>query len=89
MNDEKKKAAPVVVHRDGEGEQIALPGFTLSESKHNTGSTEKQGFIAALVPVGSSRAVSLRRLAEMAGLSERAISARNPTGTATGYSDLF
>ena len=67
----KQKAAPVVVHRDGEGEQIALPGFPLSKTKHNTGSTENQCLIAPLVPVGSSRAVCLRRLAEMAGLSER------------------
>ncbi len=68
---EKKTAAQVHHHPNGEGEQIALPGFPLSKSKHNTGGTEKQGFIAALVPIGSSRAVSLRRLAEMAGLSER------------------
>ena len=71
MNDENNKAAPVVEHRDGGGEQIALPGFTLSKSKHNTGGTEKQGFIAALLPYGSARAVSLRRLAEITGLSER------------------
>ena len=70
MND-KKNAAQVHHHPNGEGEQIALPGFPLSNSKHNTGGTEKQGFIAALVPIGSSRAISLRRLAEMAGLSER------------------
>ncbi len=66
-----KRAAPVVVHRDGEGEQIALPGFTLSKPKHNTGGAEKQGLIASLLPSGSERAVSLRRLSEMAGLSER------------------
>ena len=66
-----KKAAPVVVHRDGNRDQKALPGFTLSKSKHNTGGTEKQDLIASLLPSGSERAVSLRRLSEMAGLSER------------------
>lgn len=71
MNDENKKAAPVLQHQDGSGEQIALPGFTLSKSKHNTGGAEKQSFIAALLSSGSERAVSLRRLSEIAGLSER------------------
>lgn len=66
-----KKAAPVVVHRDGNGEQLALPGFTLSKSKHNMGGTERQGPITSLLPSGAERAVSLRRLSEMAGLSER------------------
>ncbi len=73
MNDEKKKAAPVVVHRDGGGEQIALPGFTLSKSKHNMGGTEKQGPITSLLPSGAERAVSLRRLAEMTGFSTREV----------------
>lgn len=67
----KQNAAPVLQHQDGSGEQIALQGFELPEENHITGGTEKQGSIAALVPIGSSRAISLRRLAEMAGLSER------------------
>lgn len=68
-----KKAVPVVVHRDGEGEQIALPGFPISNSKPIIGSTEKQGFVAALLPRGSERAVSLRQLADMAELSTREV----------------
>lgn len=68
-----QKAAPVVVHRDGEGEQIALPGFPISNSKHNTVCTEKQGVIASLLPYGAERAVSLRQLADMTGLSTREV----------------
>lgn len=67
------KAASVVVHRDGEGEQIALPGFPISNSKHNMGGTEKQGPITSLLPSGAERAVSLSRLADMTGLSTREV----------------
>ena len=69
----KQKAASVHHHRDGEGEQIALPGFPISNSKHNMGGTEKQGPITSLLPSGAERAVSLRRLSDMTGLSMREV----------------
>lgn len=69
----KQKAVPVVVHRDGSGEQIALQGFELPEENHITGNAEKQGFITTLLPSGSERAVSLRRLADVTGLSTREV----------------
>lgn len=73
MNDEKKKAVPVVVHRDGSGGQIALPGFPLSNSQSITGAQATQGLISFLLPSGSERAVSLRRLADLTGLSTREV----------------
>ena len=70
---ETKKAAQVLQHQDGEGKQLTMPSVRLPEKKHSTGGTEKQSLIASLLPSGSERAVSLRRLADIAGLSTREV----------------
>ena len=70
---EKKTAAQVHHHPNGEGEQIALPGFPLSFSQDTTEKQKAQGLISSLLPSGSERAVSLRRLADITGLSTREV----------------
>ncbi|HAJ65731.1 MAG TPA: hypothetical protein DCM61_04010 [Clostridiales bacterium] len=73
MNGKNKKAAQVLQHQDGEGKQLTMPSVRLPEKKHSMGGTEKQGSITSLLPSGAERAVSLRRLAEITGLSEREV----------------
>lgn len=68
---EKKTAAQVHHHPNGEGEQLTLDSVLLPENNFTAGKSKDQGAISALLPSGAERAVSLRRLTEMAGLSER------------------
>lgn len=68
---EKKTAAQVHHHPNGEGQQITLDGVLLPVLNSTADKSKAQGLIAALLPYGSERAVSLRRLAEITGLSER------------------
>lgn len=71
MNGTMKNAAQVHHHPDGEGQQITLDGVLLPVLNSTADKSKAQGLIAALLPYGSERAVSLRRLAEITGLSER------------------
>lgn len=73
MRNEKQNAAPVLQHQDGSGEQIALQGFELPDSKSTTVKPEEQGLISSLLPCGANQAVSLQRLAELTGLSMREV----------------
>lgn len=68
---ETKKAVQVHHHPNGEGQQITLDCVLLPDFNSTSGKPTLQGSIASLLPSGSERAVSLRRLSEMAGLSER------------------
>ena len=70
---EKKTAAQVHHHPNGEENQLAMPGFELPNTKSTTAKPEEQGPISSLLPYGAERAVSLRRLADMAGLSTREV----------------
>lgn len=73
MKAEKKKAIPVVVRRDGDGEQLSFPSFSFSDSQNSTDIQAAQGLISSLLPSGAKRAVSLRRLADITNLSTREV----------------
>lgn len=71
---ETKKTVPVLQHRDGSGaDQMVLADVILSSSHDTTKKQTAQGLISSSLPSGSARAVSLRRLAEMTGLSTREV----------------
>lgn len=73
MTCKKETAAQVHHHPDGEGQQITLDGVLLPEPNSIAEKPTVQGPIAALLPVGSGRAVSLQRLAKLTGLSTREV----------------
>ena len=72
MRRENRKPSPVCETGDGSGaDQMVLADVILSASQDSTEKQTAQGLISSLLPSGSARAVSLRRLAEITGLSER------------------
>lgn len=74
MNGKMKNAAPVLQHRDGSGaDQMVLADVILSSSQDTTEKQKAQGLISSLLPSGSERAVSLRRLADITGISTREV----------------
>ena len=67
-----KKAAQVLQHQDGSGDQIALEGFSISDPHNSTIHGLTQGISAYLLP-GEANAVPLSLLAQWTGLDRRTI----------------
>lgn len=69
----KEKAAPVLQHQDGDGQQAVLLGFELSKADFITGGERKQATIAGLLMSGAANAISLSQLARITGMDTRTV----------------
>jgi hypothetical protein len=73
----KEKAARVLQHQDGSGQQIALEGFDeLTTLDFSTIFTPAQGTIAALLPRDRAAALTTRELCNLTGQRPRDITRR-------------
>lgn len=74
MRGQKEKAAQVLRHPDGNGQQIALPGFEkLSRNQFTADFASAQGVITALLLRGEANALPLGKLEKLTGLDRRII----------------
>lgn len=68
----QRKAAQVLQHQDGSGDQIALEGFSISDPHNSTIHGLTQGISTFLLP-GEANAAPLSLLAQWTGLDRRTI----------------
>lgn len=71
----QQKAARVLQHQDGSGDQIALEGFSISDLHNSTIHDLTQGISAYLLP-GEANALTLEVLETLTGLDRRMIRRR-------------
>lgn len=69
----KRKAAQVLRHPDGGGQQIVLPGFELSKSDFTIQAEKNQAAIAGLLLTGAKNAITLSELARITGKDTRTV----------------
>ena len=70
----KRKAAQVLRHPDGGGQQIVLPGFEkLSDNDYIKNFSPAQGTIAAFLRRGRAAALTTRQLVRLTGMKPREI----------------
>ena len=66
-----KKAAQVLQHQDGSGQQTTLPGFDLSMPDHIMTFSPVQGSVASFLRYGRGNALTTREISRISGLSLR------------------
>lgn len=67
MSKQKKKAAPVLAHRERQTETAVLSETTISQNHYTKTREQEQGFIESLLPQGEANALSSRELVQLAG----------------------
>lgn len=69
----KEKAAQVLQHPDGGGQQTVLPGFELSESDFTMQAEKNQAAIAGLLLTGAENAITLTQLSRISWRDARTV----------------
>lgn len=67
MSEQKKKAAPVLAHRERQTETAVLSETTISQNHYTKTREQEQGFVESLLPQGEANALSSRELVQLAG----------------------
>ena len=68
---EQEKAAQVLQHQDGSGQQTTLPEFDLSMPEHIMTFSPVQGSVASFLRYGRGNALTTREISRISGLSLR------------------